>query len=73
MVMTSSSKAGGVGLIPGGGTQIPYALRSNNRKRKQYCNMFNTDFKHSPHQKNFKKRMYMDVNSQLIGKEPDAG
>ena len=47
MGKTSPSKAGGLGLIPGQGTDIPHALRPKNQniKQKQYCNRFNKDFK----------------------------
>ena len=58
MVKTSSSKAGGVGLIPGQGAKNPRASwpkktnqRKENLKQKQYCNKFNKDFKNGPHQK----------------------
>ena len=44
---------GDVGLIPGGGAEIPHALRSNiqNIKQEQYCNEFNKDFKDDPPEK----------------------
>ena len=60
MVGTSPSDAGGVGLIPGRGAEIPHALRPKNQniKQKQYCNRFNKDFKNGPHQKkNLKKKL----------------
>ena len=49
---------GGTGLIPGQGAKISYALQpiSQNikkKKKKQYCNKFNKDFKNGPYQKNF--------------------
>ena len=46
VVETSSSNAGGVGLIPGQGAKIPHVLQSKNRniKQKQYSNKFNEDF-----------------------------
>ena len=53
VVKTSSSNAGGAGLIPGQGAKIPHASRPKNQniKQKQYCNKFNKDFKNGPHQK----------------------
>ena len=41
------SNAGSLGLIPGWGNKIPYALKLKNQdiKQKQYCNKFNKDFK----------------------------
>ena len=41
------------GLIPGQESKIPYTSipKSQNIKWKQYCNKFNKDFKHGPHQK----------------------
>ena len=54
MVKTSPSTAGGVGSIPGWGAKIPQALqpkKSKHKKKKQYCDEFNKDFKHGPHQK----------------------
>ena len=47
-VKTSPSNAGGVGSIPGRGAKIPHASRPKNqkhKKKKQYCNKFNKDFK----------------------------
>ena len=60
VVNTSSSKARGVGSIPGWGDKIPgWGARSWSNepdiKQKQYCNKFNKDFKNGPHQKIFKK------------------
>ena len=51
VVKTLSSSAVGSSLIPGGGSQIPNALRSKhqNIKQKQYCKKFNKDFKNDPH------------------------
>lgn len=50
-----ASSAGGLGSI------LVWVLRSHmakgqKTKCKQYCNMFNKDFKNSPHQKKFLKR-----------------
>ena len=58
MVKTSSSNAGGVGLIPNWGAKIPCASqpKKQNIKQKQYCNNFNKDFKNGPHQKKSKKK-----------------
>ena len=53
MVKTLPPNAGAAGLIPGQGTKIPHASQPKNQytKQKQYCNIFNKDFKNSPHQK----------------------
>ena len=43
-----------MGLIPGGGAEIPHASRPENqniKKQQQHCNKFNNDFKNDPHQK----------------------
>ena len=49
MVKTLPYNAGDVGLIPGQGANIPHASGSKNqnikKKKKQYCNKFNKDFK----------------------------
>ena len=47
MDKTSTSNAGGAGLIPGRGAKIPHASQPKNQniKQKQYCNKFNKDFK----------------------------
>ena len=47
VVKTSPSNAGGAGLIPGLGAEIPHALQPKyqNIKQKQYCNKFNKDLK----------------------------
>ena len=47
VVKTLPSNAGGVGLIPGRGAKIPYALwpKKQDIKQKQYCNKFNKDLK----------------------------
>ena len=50
-VKTSSSSAGGKGLIPHAVEQP----RKQNMKQMQYCNKFNKDFKNGPQQK-IKKR-----------------
>ena len=53
-VKTSPSNAGVAGSIPGQGAKIPHALRPKNqniKKKKQYCNKFNKDFKNGPYQK----------------------
>ena len=47
VVKTLRSNAGGMGLIPDWGTQIPYApgQKTNTVRQKQSCNKFNKDFK----------------------------
>ena len=57
MVATSPCNVGGVGLIPGWGAKILYALgpKKQNIKLKQYCNKLNKDFKNGPHQKSLLK------------------
>ena len=59
MVKTLPSKAGGAGLIPGGGTKIPHVSgpKTQNIKQKRNCNTFSKNFKNDPHQKkkNLKK------------------
>ena len=51
-VQTLPPKAGGVGLMPGQGAEIPQVSWPNpqNIKQKQSCNKFN-DLKNGPHQK----------------------
>ena len=58
VVKTSPSNAGGEGSIPGWGAKIPHASwpKIQNIKQKQYCNIFNKDFKNGPHQKNLLKK-----------------
>ena len=53
VVMTSPSKAGGVGSIPGEGPKIPHASQPKNQsiKQKQCCSKFSKDFKKGLHQK----------------------
>ena len=63
MVTTSPSRAGGVGSIPGQGAKIPHASWPKNqnikkKKKKQYFNKFNKDFKNGPHQKKIKKKVH---------------
>ena len=56
-----SSSAAGVGLIPGGGAQIPPASllpKKQKIKQKQYCKKFNKDLKNGPHEKNLKSNMH---------------
>ena len=57
-VETSSSSAGGAGLIPGQGARIPHASqpKTQNMKQKQYFNKFCKDFKKSSHQLKKKKK-----------------
>ena len=55
MSKTSPSNVGGAGLNPDQRAKIPHALgqREKNpkqKKQKKYCNKFNEDFKHGPHQ-----------------------
>ena len=48
---TSPANSGCTGSIPGWGTKIPHAPWLKNKiKQKQYCKIFNEDFKNSPHQ-----------------------
>ena len=49
VVKTLPSNAGGVGLIPGWGTEIPHVSHPKKKKskHKQYCNKFNKDLKKS--------------------------
>ena len=55
VVKTSSSNAGGVGLSPGWGANIPYAFQPKKKKPKHkteatlFFNKFNKDFKNGPH------------------------
>ena len=60
VVKISPFKAGVVGLIPGWGAKIPFALwpKHQNIKQKQCCNGFNKDSKKGPHQKTFLKIRY---------------
>ena len=58
MVKTSPASASDAGLIPGWGVKIPHGSQQKKKqktsilkKKKQYCNKFNKDFKNSPHQK----------------------
>ena len=54
MVKTSPSNARGVGTIPGWGAKIrtKNAKTLKKKKKEQYCNIFNKDFKKGPHPKN---------------------
>ena len=56
VVKTSPSDAGGEGLIPGRGAEIPHASwpKNQNIKQKQCGNKFNKDFKKMVHIKNKK-------------------
>ena len=64
VVKTSTSNAGGAGLIPDRGAKIPHALGTKKKKtlkkkkkRNQYCNKFNKDFKKwSTSKKEIKKK-----------------
>ena len=49
MVGTLPSTVGGAGSDPSKEAKIPYAFPPENKKRKQYCNKFNKDFKNGPH------------------------
>ena len=55
VVKTSSSSAGGVGSIPGGGARVALASWPKKKKKKikhkQYYNKFDEDFKNGPHKK----------------------
>ena len=54
VVKASPSNAGGAGLIPGQGANIPHASRPENQniKQKQYWNKCNKDFRNGSRQKN---------------------
>ena len=54
VVNTLPSNAGGAGSIPGWGAKIPHASgpKIQNIKQKQYCKIFNKDFKNGPLKKN---------------------
>ena len=58
-VETSPSCAGGAGSIPDWGADIQHVLRPKNQKikQKQYCNIFNKDFKNGPHHKKSLKKV----------------
>ena len=66
VVNTSPSGAKGAGSNPGQGAKIPHASqpKNQNKKQKQYCNKFSTDFlTNGPCQKkSFKKRGKLDTN-----------
>ena len=51
VVKISPSYARCVGSIPGRGAKIPHVSLQikTNIKQKQYCNIFNKDFKNGPH------------------------
>ena len=50
MVKILPSRAGGVGLVLGRGTEISWP-QNENINQKQYTNKFNEDFKNGPHKK----------------------
>ena len=53
-IKTSPSNAGGAGLTPGWGAEIPHASQpknQNTKKQKQYCNKFNKNFKNGLYKK----------------------
>ena len=56
VVKTSPSKAGDAGSVPDWGVKIPHASSpkktKHKKKKKQYCNKFNKDFKNDLHKKN---------------------
>ena len=54
VVNTLPSNAGGAGSIPAWGAKIPHASgpKIQNIKQKQYCKIFNKDFKNGPLKKN---------------------
>ena len=64
-VKTMSSKAEGVGLIPGCGARTPCASqpKKQNIKQKQYCSQFNKDFKNGLCPKKSLKRKPMYENN----------
>ena len=60
MVKTSPSNAECVGSRPGRGAKIPqtdWSKKQNIKKKRQYGNKFNKDFKNGPHKKNLKKKI----------------
>ena len=56
VIETSPSKAGDAGSVPDWGVKIPHASQpkkpKHKKKKKQYCNRFNKDFKTGPFLKN---------------------
>ena len=71
MIKTPAS-ASDAGVIPGWGVKIPHASQPKKKtkqnsilkKRKQYCNKFNKDFKNSPQQK--KKKIIIFLNREEL-------
>ena len=64
VVKTSTSSAGGMGLIPGRATKISHASRPKNqsiKKQKQYYNEFNKNVKNGPHKKSLMKKRHLSV------------
>ena len=65
MVKTSPSNAGGAGLIPSRGAEIPHALwpKNQNIKQKQYCYKFNKAFKKWSTSEVLKKKTTSPLNN----------
>ena len=59
VVGTSPSNVKGVASIPHWGADIQHVSgpKNQNVKQKQYCNIFNQDFKNDPHQKKSLKKI----------------
>ena len=57
--------AGGTGLIPDWGVNIPCALwpKKKTIKQKQYSNRFNKDFKNGPH---IHKKFFKKIKSKSV-------
>ena len=72
MVKTRSSKAVGMGSIPGQGAKTPHRPKKKkqpNTKQEQYCNKFNKEFKNGPYQKRKLKKEF--VNSTAVSQRSD--
>ena len=71
MVKTLPYNSGDAGLIPGEGAKIPHASGSKHqnikKKKKQYCNKFNKDFK-MVHIKKKKKKILNNNTLVIINK-----
>ena len=46
-------------------SHMPHSQKKQNIKQKQYCNMFNKDFKNGPHQKKIFKKKKKTKNTEL--------
>ena len=75
VVNTSPSGAKGAGSNPGQGAKTPHASqpKNQNKKQKQYCNKFSTDFlTNGPCQKNLKKKKELNW-TQILRKDIISG